>query len=256
MKTLIKIVIGIFGVIVLAIAAVFFFTSDMTKTADEFLALARNDSKAAYAYLSEDFRAGTSFEEFSSFIKTSALDKYESSSWESRSRNGNRGTLKGSITTVSGGVIPLTLNLVKGNGSWKVYSIQKPSSGIQIESENGELPTQKEQVVLVDRAMQEFANSVNNKSMASFHDFISEFWQKQVSVESLDKAFEPFFGAVDLTVLKSYEPQFSKDSQITEDGILILAGSYPTKPNKVYFEQKYIYEGLGWKLVGFSTDIK
>ena len=43
---------------------------------------------------------------------------------------------------------------------------------------------------------------------------------------------------------------------IGEHGELILKGYFPTKPDQVYFEQKYLYEGLGWKLFGFSINVK
>ena len=57
-------------------------------------------------------------------------------------------------------------------------------------------------------------------------------------------------------MLDNYSPQFSSKPTIDDNGVLVIAGHYPTKPNQVYFQQKYIYEGLGWKLIGFSADIK
>lgn len=35
-----------------------------------------------------------------------------------------------------------------------------------------------------------------------------------------------------------------------------MKGYFPTRPDRFQFEQKYIYEGVGWKLVGFSYEIK
>lgn len=131
MKTLAKVLLGIVGVIALAIAAVFYLTADMTTVADEFFrAVKTNDMDKAYTYLSDDFKAGTSKAELHDFMVSSSLSKFKEASWQSRSFHGNRGQLVGSITTVSGGVVPVTLSFVKGEGGWRIYSIQKPSAGI------------------------------------------------------------------------------------------------------------------------------
>ena len=109
----------------------------------------------------------------------------------------------------------------------------------------------------MSKSMHVFAESVNSKSMQSFHDYISHLWQQQFSVKQLDDAYGKLYAAnVDLTVLDRYSPQFSSKASIDEDGVLLIAGVYPTKPSKVVFSQKYIYEGLGWKLMGFNIQFE
>ena len=105
--------------------------------------------------------------------------------------------------------------------------------------------------------MQSFAESVNDKSMEKFHSEISGLWQRQVTIDELNAAFGGFYDAgVDLTVLNNYSPRFNSRPSIDENGVLVIAGHYPTEPNQVYFEQSYVYEGLGWKLIGFKINIK
>ena len=36
----------------------------------------------------------------------------------------------------------------------------------------------------------------------------------------------------------------------------MLKGSYPTQPNKVFFELKYVIEDESWKLVGINVQVK
>lgn len=258
MKKLGKILLGIVGVFILAIVAVFFFTADMTKSADEFFAAVKNkDMNKAYTYLSEDFQANTSQSDLEAYLEKNLIHKFAEASWESRSINGGRGSLVGSITTESGGVVPITLNFVKGENGWKIYSIQKPSSGIQEASSPIQMPTEQEQVQLVSNAMRVFAESVNDQSMTKFHSYVSNLWQQQFTVANFDEAFGGFYNiGLDLTVLDNFSPQFKSKPSIDENGVLVIAGHYSTEPNQVHFEQKYIYEGLGWKLMGFSTNIE
>lgn len=258
MKTLGKVLLGLVAVIALAIAAVFFFTADMTRTADEFFRAVRSqDIDSAYTHLSADFRAGVSPLELQAFLQDSGLDSFREASWGSRSFNGNRGNLVGSITTDAGGVIPITLNMVKGDSGWKIYSIEKPASGIQQEAPGGQLPSEQELVVLVADTLQAFAESVNQRSMAHFHGHVSNLLQQQYSVEQLDEAYGSFYDlGADLTVLRNHSPQFDAAPELDEQGVLRIKGRYATRPLGVQFEQSYIYEGLGWKLLGLNIQVK
>jgi uncharacterized protein YxeA len=258
MKKLLKILIGIVCVFVLAIAAAFFFTADMTATADEFFTAVKNkDMEKAYTYLSEDFQSGTTKKDLQEYLKSNSFSKFKEANWQSRSFNGGRGDLTGSIATDTGGVIPITLSFVKEENDWKIYSIQKPSSGIQEETTSIEIPSEQVLVKLVNKSMSVFSDSVNEKSMVKFHSHVSNLWQQQFSPEKFDEAFGSFYELdIDLALLESFSPQFSAKPNIDEDGVLLIKGHYPTQPNQVYFEQKYLFEGLGWKLIGFNTNIK
>ena len=258
MKTFLKILLGIVGAIVIAISAVFFFTSDMVVTADEFFVAVKNkDMDKALAFLSEDFKSGTSKDALQKYLENNSINNFKDASWESRSINNGRGNLVGSITTESGGVVPISLSFVKGDNGWKIYSIQKPSPGIQEDSTQDQMPLEQEMVRLVADSMHVFAESVNEKSMVKFHSHVSNMWQQQITPNKFDEVFAAFYDAgVNLTVLDNYSPQFSGKPNIDENGVLVIAGLYPTKPNQVHFEHQYIYEGLGWKLMGFSTNIK
>jgi len=258
MNKIVKIVLGVVGVIILAVAAIFYFTGDMVTAADEFFAAVKQqDMDKAYTYLSEEFQAGTSQSDLVAYFEENRLDQFTQASWTSRSINGGRGVLTGSITTESGGVVPLTLSFVKGESGWKIYAIQKPAAGIREASATTPMPSEQEQIQLVAESMRVFADSVNDKSMAKFHSHISNLWQQQFTVAKLDEAFGGFYDiGVDLKVLDHYNPQFDDKSSIDDNGVLAITGHYPTRPNQVYFAQKYIYEGLGWKLVGFSANIQ
>lgn len=258
MKTFLKILAGIGAVVVIAIVAVMFMTSGMTDTADRFFTAVKSDNyDEAYYLLSEDFKNNTSKNELKAYLTSNALNNFKDTSWNNRSVNGGRGELIGSVTTETGGVVPISLGFIKGENDWKIYSIQKPSSGIQEETVSAQMPSEKEQIKLVSDSMHIFAISVKEKSMSKMFNHVSNLWQKQFSIAKFDEAFGSFFQFDDtLMVLDQYSPQFTDKATIDENGVLLLKGLYPTKPKQLHFEQEYIYEGLGWKLMGFNVNIK
>ena len=257
-KKLVKVLIGIIGVIALALGAIFYFTADMVTVADDFFVAAKeNRASDAYAYLSEDFRANTSESELMEFLEENQLTQFENANWQTRSINGGRGDLVGSITTTSGGTVPLSLTFAKGGGTWSIYAIQKPKAGISEESSDLQLPSESEQVALVSETMQMFAVSVNEQSMETFHGHLSNLWQRQISVAELEEAFGAYFGiGADFTVLETYAPTFDSSPALDEEGFLAIAGHYLVGEEKVVFTQTYVFEGLSWKLLGFSTRVE
>src|SRR3546814_17235258 len=105
MPTWAKVLLGIIVVIVAIAVAVFFFTSGMTKTADEFFAAARKGNvEQAYQYPSPDFKAGTTRDELAAFRKANAPDKVTGTSWGSGAANGPNGKPEGEPTTATGSV--------------------------------------------------------------------------------------------------------------------------------------------------------
>lgn len=257
MNKVAKILLAIIGVIALALGSIFYFTADMVSAADEFfVAVKDDDMDTAYSYLSDDFRASTTQSELAAFLEKNRLSQFQEANWQTRSISGGRGDLVGSITTNSGGVVPISLSFVKGNGTWKIYAIQKPTSGLQEESVDLQIPSAPAQVELVRESMHQFAVSVNERSMKQFHEHSSNVWQQQHSIQDLDQAFSDFFDlGADLTILDNFSPRFASKPAFDENGFLVIAGYYPTEPDQLHFEQKYIFEGLGWKLIGFSANI-
>lgn len=253
-----KILLGLVAVVSLALGAIFYFTADLVTVADQFFAASKSKNmEQAYSYLSDDFRAGTSQSELEMFLEKNLLTTFQEANWQTRSINGGRGELIGSVTTDSGGVVPITLSFVKGSSGWKIYSIQKPSSGIQEESASVQMPSENQQIELVRASIHAFAESVNEKSMAKFHSHVSNLWQQQFTVQKFDDTFGAFYDlGADLTILRNVSPLFDSKPTLDENGVLSIVGHYPTEPSQLSFEQGYIFEGLGWKLVAFKTIIE
>jgi len=258
MKKTLKILLGIIIVVVVGIGSVFYFTKDMVDARDGFFsAIKDNDLDKAYSWLSEDFKTSTSIEDLKDFVEINGLGSYQQASWSSRSIEVGQGEISGAVITESGNTVPLTVGFVKGKDGWKIYSIRKPSAGLQSNTSSVHIPDEREAVSLIRKRMNRFAVSVNQKSMQAFHDHIASIWQQQFSVDDLDQAYKAFYDAnIDLTVLDDLTPQFTISPELDQNGVLLITGLYPTRPSQLHFEQKYVYEGLSWKLVGFSANIK
>jgi hypothetical protein len=253
----VKIGIAVAVIIVAGIASVFFLTSGMEKSADTFFnALKKNDLATARASLSEDFKAGTDENALKEFLSKGAILNFKQASWSNRQISGNRGQLDGSITTETGGVVPLKLMFVKENGDWKIYSIQKPTAGLQSEHSSPAMPSTSEQVALVKQSMHDFLVSVKQKDMSHFESTLSRMWQQQVSTEELNAVFISVIDSgANWPAVETLEPELSSDAKIDENGVLSLTGRYPTNPT-LKFEMKYTYEGVAWKLIGFSLEAR
>ena len=258
MKKWMMILLGVVVVIVVAITAVFYSTSGMVDTADAFLAAVKQkDIAKARGYLAEEFKANTDEKTLQAFLSKSAISHFKESSWSSREVSGDRGELVGSITTDSGGVVPLKVGFVKENGVWKIYALQKPAAGLQAESSSPSVPAKADSIALVRQSIHDFVASVEKKNMEHFRGTVSQLWQKQITTEKLNEAFKSIIDSgANWSVLDSVEPVFSSDAKVDENGVLLLIGYYPTKPNQVHFEQKFVYEGVSWKLIGFKIQAR
>ncbi len=258
MKTWVKVLLGIGLFIASIIAAVFYFTSGMVDSADAFFtAVQQKDMAKARTYLAEDFKASTDEKALTEFLAKSTLLNFKESSWSNRQINNGRGELDGSITTETGGVVPIKMTFVKENEAWKIYAIQKPTAGLQAESASPSLPTQAEQITLVKQSMHDFLVSVDKKDMEHFRSTVSDLWQQQFTIEKFNQSFKAITdNGANWSVIESVEPVLSAEAKIDENGVLLLVGHYPTKPSQVQFEQKYVYEGTAWKLIGFSIEAK
>jgi hypothetical protein len=270
-----KVLGGLVVLIVVIVGLVFYATSGMTDAAESFFKQVQSKHyDKAYTMLSEDFRRSTTEEQMIAFLKQTGLDSYTGASWGNRSFEGKRGTLEGSITTASGGSVPLTINLIKAeDGSWQIYSMDKPGAGVLIQTETkspakedqvarqttqAAKPAQKENteyVDLVKNTLHDFALSINQKSMESFRNGVSKALQESASTETFNNAFKAYIEKeVDLTVLDPMQPIFDKKPQI-EDGILAIKGHYDTTPNQFYFDLSYMQENGAWKLTNIDVKV-
>ena len=251
MKTWMKVVLGIAGGIAVLVGVIFWLTADVTKAGDDFFAAVQNDDMdAAYGLLSDDFKAGTSKEELQAYLAANALDKIKDTSWGGRMMTGGTAELKGTITTEGGSKIPLKLRLIDSESGWQINAIEKDTAGFKTAGSDRDVPPADRQKKLFLETMTVFAQSLSDGTMKKLRDNGAGAFQRQISLEDLDKAYEDSFKfADDFTSIAKMSPVIDS-ADIGEDGALNIRGHYPTEPRKVYVNQAYEYEGVGWKFLG------
>ena len=120
--------------LLLVVAGVIYFvfrlTAPMTEEGEKFLGkLGSGSTEAAYGMASATLRSSQTEDDFARTVKAYGLDGFESASWSSRNITNDRGTLEGTARTKSGGSVPLTIEMIKEDGTWKVLSIKGPQAG-------------------------------------------------------------------------------------------------------------------------------
>jgi hypothetical protein len=243
--------------------SIFFFTSGAADAADAFFArIAEGDIEGAYASTAEEFRADTPVEEFGAFLETTALSRFESATWNSRSVENNRATISGTITTTDGGRIPMTVGLVKEQGEWRVLSVKKADAGLVPETAPVDptagrtVPDDATCEALARDAMASFAGAVVAGDFTTFHEDISLLWRSQTTPEALEGAFSSFIDqGIDLRFLADEPLAFSEPPSLDEQGVLRLVGYYGTADGRVSFDYSFVYEHPEWRLIGIQVDV-
>jgi len=151
--------------------------------------------------------------------------------------------------------VSFRLRYVHGSSGWKLLGINVRA--VPAVENTGEIPSEKEVKALVLESLLAFNTSVQAKSFTSFYRHIAELWRKETTAEKLQKIFQLFIDQeLNLGPIDTMEPTFDAKPAINSDGFLVVKGSYPTKPRKVAFEVKYVYEETEWKLVGINVRLK
>ncbi|MCA1659987.1 MAG: hypothetical protein LC642_05550 [Verrucomicrobiaceae bacterium] len=143
---------------------------------------------------------------------------------------------------------------VQEKSAWRLLGVKL--NVVPAGSADAPAPNEEEARKLVLDSLGTFNRAVREKSFAEFYKQIATLWQNQTTPEKLQAPFQTFIdGEIDLAPLLTPEPRFDKPPAINEDGVLVLQGSFPTKPDKVRFDFGYLYEPPTWKLIKVNVKI-
>jgi hypothetical protein len=123
---------GFLAFVAAIIAVVFYTTSGVTDAADKFYQTARGgNAEQVYALTSTELRKVTSADQLAAYIKANRFDQVANTSWSSRSFENDVGSVEGTLTLDDGGVIPVTMELVREGDDWKVSYIELGKAGVR-----------------------------------------------------------------------------------------------------------------------------
>jgi hypothetical protein len=126
-----------------------------------------------------------------------------------------------------------------------------------LQGETPAMPKDKELKALVFDSLFAFNKGVQEKSFATFHkERLSSPFREQYSLEKFTATFQVFLDkGYDISNIAKSEPVFDAPPAINDDGVLVLKGHYPTRPNTVTFELKYVYESSAWKILAIDVRV-
>ncbi len=228
-----------------------------------FDAVQQGDIRGAYDQTSAAFRSSTDFARFEQFLNASGLIRYASGSWPSVSFENNTGTVKGTVTTTDGAVIPLTVHLVRAETRWQIQRLEMEEAGIQVDqgqatrnSQPG-IPEMEQLSRMTVDAISRLGDAINSDNYDTFHNWISETWRNQITPDQLRQAFRSFKeNNVDITVVRGMTPEFSEPARIGDDGVMEVKGVFNTSPYNTRFELSFYPESGEWRLFGINVQVR
>lgn len=121
-----------------------------------------------------------------------------------------------------------------------------------------DVPEKAELISMTESSLLSFGKAVKEKDFSGFYEDIAAVWQKQTTAEKLGELFKDFFDkGIDLPgAIKGKEPVLNQPATINSDDVLMIKGYYPTTPNRIVFQLKYLQEEDEWKLVGINVNLK
>lgn len=139
----------------------------------------------------------------------------------------------------------------------KLFLIPLLVVSLALTTEAQKVPPEKELKTMVRNSLLAFNDAVQDKNFAGFHKHeLATVFRDQMPVEKFTNVFKEFLDkGYDISNIAKSEPVFDEPAKIDGNGVLVLKGSYPTKPNKVIFTLKYLQEKSAWKMVGINVQV-
>lgn len=230
--------------------------------------------KAADAYESatESLKAQQNDKFFAQTVKELDLVNFASMTNETPEIDRNSAKLRLEMTTKTGKRMPLIVTLVDERGAWRVHTIRTPKSmetGISAnlfgaagkgttfgDTLNQPAPDAQEVNRLIETHLLMFDEAIQQGSFDEFYERVSRGWQKQLTKGQLTREFQPFIDKkISLAGIRGREPVMEEPVSVTTDGLVITKGYYDTRPFRVLFTLKFIYELPKWRLFGMDVSI-
>jgi hypothetical protein len=242
-------------------------------TVQFFQLIAANRTKEAYESAAFAFQAEKSLKAFETVVREQDLGSFASAQWEPPRVEGRLAKVRGEVKNASGRSRALVVTLNHESGKWRTYSIRTPrnvqtgtsanlfgsvgKTAAFTEAIDRPVPDDKTVRAMTLETLLRFNDAVQTRSFDVFYENVSKTWQKQLTIGMLTRAFQPFIdNEVDMSGIKDVEPVFDSPPMVTSEGLLLVAGNYPTDRYRVVFALRFIYELPKWKLFGIDVTLR
>lgn len=225
----------------------------------------------AYQDVAFGLKAEQSAQAFATATKEQGLIGAKTFSFAVRSREAKVAKLDAQISRADGNLMPMVVELVEEDGTWRVFTLHAPRNERTGKVENrfsseaqptsfqaaARQPLPPEEAVrkLVRTTFADFARAVEEKSFTNFYRSLAGLAQARVTKASMERSFSSFLEhQQSVQGLDRMDFAFTEPPSINSDGWLVARGRFPTSPI-VAFTLKYVYELPDWKLMDVNVQL-
>jgi hypothetical protein len=245
---------GVVTVIGGLIWLIFQMTAGIADTGDGFFAAARSgDYEAAYALTSQDLKRDNSLEDLQRYIEANGFDTVTETSWSSRSFENDTGSLSGSLTTQTGGTIPVEIGLVKEGDEWKINYISKAESGLKGASNTTQagMPPDGTVLHLVRFHTGRFIDAMTDGDF----EYWNEFWTDDVTPQQMEEGFARTPELVaELEKFENVRPEI-ENAGMNSEGNLQARGIFTAGKSRLVMDFVFEKVGKDWNVAGLSYEL-
>ncbi|HZJ17788.1 MAG TPA: hypothetical protein VFD27_22225 [Chthoniobacteraceae bacterium] len=241
-------------------------TSDPVSTAKSFFdQLAANETRAAFRSSASVFQAQQSEREFAASAQDWGFVGAEPVRLDPPEFGQRTAKVPIEITPSNSPALRLIVTLCRESGVWRVCGVRTPvnlETGLSANSftrigkgrgldrrVEGPMPDEQTIQAMARETLLQFHDAIHQKSFEDFYGNVSRAWQEQLTLGMLTRTFQSFIDQQpDLTAIRDVDVDFDAPPRINSQGLLIVSGSYPTKPLRVAFSLTYYYDLPDWRV--------
>lgn len=118
------------------------------------------------------------------------------------------------------------------------------------------VPSERALEALVKATLLSFNDANVTRNYSVFHAKLAKPFRDQFPVERLERSFRDFNKKhIDFDIIAALKPAYDPQPRVDDDGKLLVKGYFPTEPNHVYFDLKFIPSDGEWKLISINVKV-
>ena len=237
-----------------------------------FAQIATGGSDAAFTGSAFFFRKGQSAREFAAVVREMGLIGSTIVKAEPPASTRDTAKLRVELRAADGREFPLIVTLIHELGAWRVFSVKSPMDietgiaenrftriGKSMEltgAPDRPLPDERTIRAMATETMLQFNDAIQQRSFEDFYEVTARAWQRQLTLGMLTRTFQGFIDQrTNLAAIRDVEAVLDRPPHIDSEGLLIVSGSYATKPHRVGFSLKFFYEMPNWRVFGLDVNL-
>jgi len=268
MMTLMKMVAGAVGALILFFAVGFYKTTGSSEAVDQFFgSIKSGDLVLAYDQLdnaTQQELSNAGFKNYLNQIMLVDLKSYEATKtgFGYGVNKNDKSKFKVRVTTANDEVLTFKVAAEENNKAWKVRSLLLPddsnSESVMSQVRTPSIPDEGDLGKLLMAANVAFAHSAKEEDFTLFRSHVSELMREQFSLERLNDAYQPVYeiGSQLVKIIEDDEKTVLEAiPEIDREGLLVVKFKTLTDQFTYSFQHKYLYENYEWKIAGYEVNL-